>query len=61
MSLELQPGNVKALLRRGLAYEAMEKYKLALADMTAALEIDPSTALASEAKCRLTRVVSQMA
>jgi tetratricopeptide (TPR) repeat protein len=31
--LEMEPTHVKALIRRGLAYEATEKYKLGLEDM----------------------------
>jgi tetratricopeptide (TPR) repeat protein len=37
-----QPHNVKALLRRGLALEGLERYRMALADIRAVLAIDPS-------------------
>jgi len=53
--LEIQPNNVKALLRRGLAYENKEIWKLARADMQKALSLEPSSMLASEALVRLDR------
>tara|TARA_R110002050_G_scaffold48637_1_gene113110 strand:+ start:2359 stop:2676 length:318 start_codon:yes stop_codon:yes gene_type:complete len=40
--LESEPNHPKALIRRGLAYEAVEKYKLALEDMRKAQLIAPS-------------------
>jgi stress-induced-phosphoprotein 1 len=58
--LEIQPENVKALLRRGLAYENNENYKLARQDMQQALSLDPNAKMASEALVRLERVIKQL-
>jgi len=55
--LEIDAHNVKALLRRGLAYESMEKYKLARQDIQAAMELEPGTKQASEALGRLDRFI----
>eukprot|EP01098_Paradermamoeba_levis_P007471 TRINITY_DN3092_c0_g1_i1.p1 TRINITY_DN3092_c0_g1~~TRINITY_DN3092_c0_g1_i1.p1 ORF type:complete len:110 (-),score=26.91 TRINITY_DN3092_c0_g1_i1:124-453(-) len=59
-ALEINPQNVKALLRRGLAYEAMEKYQLALDDMKKALALDPTFIMASQAVGRLDKAVKQL-
>ncbi|RHY02593.1 hypothetical protein DYB25_009162 [Aphanomyces astaci] len=40
--LEYDPENQKALLRRGLAYEGLERYRLALQDIRAVLALNPS-------------------
>jgi stress-induced-phosphoprotein 1 len=58
-SIEIKP-TVKALIRRGLAYESLEKYKLALADMRQVLEMDPSARVASETIARLTRAINSL-
>ena len=42
MVLEVDEKNQKALLRRGLAYEGLERYRLALQDIRALLAINPS-------------------
>lgn len=39
-SLELSPFNVKSLLRRAAAYEALERYRLAYIDYKTALQIN---------------------
>ncbi|RHZ29804.1 hypothetical protein DYB31_002668 [Aphanomyces astaci] len=39
--LEYDPENQKALLRRGLAYEGLERYRLALQDIRAVLALNP--------------------
>lgn len=52
-SLTHVPTNVKSLLRRGLAYEALEKPKLALQDLQQVLSIEPNTALAQQAVHRI--------
>jgi len=59
VSINITPTS-KALLRRGLAYENLEKYKLALADMKRALEMDPSARVASESVVRLTRAINSL-
>jgi len=51
--LNIQPNNVKALIRRGLAYESLEKYKLALEDLQKVLQIDPSVKVAIQAVSRI--------
>lgn len=57
LALQEDPRNVKAMLRRGLAYEGLEKYKLAIADMKSVLELDPQAMVASSAIARLSRFV----
>jgi len=59
-ALALQPTNVKALIRRGLAYESKEKWEQARKDMQLALSIEPSAKQASEALVRLDRVIRQL-
>lgn len=39
-SLQLSPFNVKSLLRRAAAYEAVERYRLAYIDYKTALQIN---------------------
>jgi len=53
-SLKLMPeNNVKALIRRGLAYEALERFQHALDDLRAALLIDPGAKVAQDAANRI--------
>lgn len=48
-ALELAPRSLKAFLRRGLAYEFLEKYDEAAADFKSAMAVDPNGgAVASE-------------
>ena len=58
-SINIKP-TVKALIRRGLAYESLEKYKLGLEDMRKVLELDPSARVASETIARLTRAINSL-
>jgi tetratricopeptide (TPR) repeat protein len=58
-ALAIQPNNVKALLRRALAYENKEKFEQARKDFVLALSIDPSAKMASEALVRLDRAIRQ--
>jgi len=51
--LNIQPNNMKALIRRGLAYESLEKYKLGLEDLQKVLLMDPSVSVASQAVHRI--------
>lgn len=51
--LEVEPQNTKALLRRGLAFEGMEKFKLALQDMKSLLYVDPRMEVANKAQHRI--------
>ena len=46
--LELDPKHVKALIRRGLAYEATEKYKLGLEDMRQAQAVSGGSPVISQ-------------
>jgi stress-induced-phosphoprotein 1 len=55
--LALDPRNAKALMRRGQAYEGLEKYPQALADFKSVLELDPSAVKASAAIARLSRFI----
>ena len=58
--LEMDPKHVKALIRRGLAYEATEKYKLGLADMREAQAVSGGSPVISQAISRLTANVRYM-
>mmetsp|Transcript_21140 Transcript_21140/g.23602 ORF Transcript_21140/g.23602 Transcript_21140/m.23602 type:complete len:256 (-) Transcript_21140:74-841(-) len=57
--LNIQPENVKALMRRGLAYEYIEKWKKALEDMQKARELDPSAKQASDGVTRIKKLLHQ--
>eukprot|EP01102_Stenamoeba_stenopodia_P015776 TRINITY_DN5429_c0_g1_i1.p1 TRINITY_DN5429_c0_g1~~TRINITY_DN5429_c0_g1_i1.p1 ORF type:complete len:268 (+),score=76.49 TRINITY_DN5429_c0_g1_i1:233-1036(+) len=52
-ALKHNPKNAKALLRRGMAYEALEKWNLGIEDMKATLSIEPGALLASQVLQRL--------
>jgi len=56
-ALKIAPKHVKALLRRGQAYEALEKYQLALEDFERALELEPDIKMAVEACVRLRNAI----
>lgn len=58
--IEHDPHNVKALLRRGLAFEGLERYRSALADIRAVLAIDPSMDIANKAQHRIGAAVRQL-
>jgi len=58
-SLALVPTNVKSLMRRGYAYEAVDKHKKALDDYLKVLELDPSSSVAAEAASRVRKTVQQ--
>jgi len=63
--LEFEPENVKALVRRAQAFEAVERYKLALQDVKFVISMGINTAgmqnykLCNQMNGRLTRVVEQ--
>jgi tetratricopeptide (TPR) repeat protein len=57
--LALKPDHFKALIRRGQAYESMEKYQKALDDFIAASRIDPSAKIAYEGVARLRTSMKQ--
>jgi len=56
-ALQLNPMNTKAVLRRGLAYEAMDKMRLALDDFRKVLALDPSNKVAVTACSRITNAL----
>ena len=58
--LEVEPHNIKALLRRGLALEAMERFRSALQDIRAVLAIDPRVEIANKAQHRIGGAVRQL-
>jgi stress-induced-phosphoprotein 1 len=64
--MEFDPENVKSLLRRAQALEAMERYRLALQDVRAVLQMpydvvgQATVKMANEMQHRLNRVVLQM-
>ena len=51
--LRFVKGNEKALLRRGLAFEACEKFRSALADIRQLLLINPNIPMAKSAQNRI--------
>jgi tetratricopeptide (TPR) repeat protein len=57
--LSLKPDHFKALIRRGQAYESMEKYQKALDDFVAASRVDPSAKIAYEGAARLRNAMKQ--
>ena len=58
--LKLQPGNLKARLRRMLALEPMDKLKPALEDARFVLARDPQNDLANKVQHRLSKAVRDM-
>ncbi|XP_040058982.1 mitochondrial import receptor subunit TOM34 [Gasterosteus aculeatus] len=58
-SLDLFPFNVKSLLRRAAAYEALERYRLAYVDYKTALQVDCSIAAASDGTNRMTKALTE--
>ncbi|XP_042366061.1 mitochondrial import receptor subunit TOM34 [Plectropomus leopardus] len=59
MSLELFPFNVKSLLRRAAAYEALERYRLAYVDYKTSLQIDCNIAAAHDGTNRMTKALTE--
>jgi stress-induced-phosphoprotein 1 len=57
--LEQEPDNLKALIRRMIAYEPMEKYEKALADARHILRLCPTHEVANKVQHRLSRLVRQ--
>eukprot|EP01114_Cavostelium_apophysatum_P011298 TRINITY_DN25512_c0_g1_i1.p2 TRINITY_DN25512_c0_g1~~TRINITY_DN25512_c0_g1_i1.p2 ORF type:complete len:292 (+),score=58.37 TRINITY_DN25512_c0_g1_i1:77-877(+) len=51
--LNIQPMNVKALLRRGLANESLDKMRLALDDFRKVMSIDPRNTVALQSSSRI--------
>lgn len=59
-SLDLVPFNVKSLLRRAAAYEALERYRLAYVDYKTALAVDNNIPSAHDGTSRMTKVLMEM-
>ncbi|KAM7421909.1 hypothetical protein PAMA_010130 [Pampus argenteus] len=59
MSLELFPFNVKSLLRRAAASEALERYRQAYVDYKTALQIDFNIAAAHDGTNRMTKALTE--
>jgi len=55
--LDLDPNNAKALLRRGLSYEGLEKIEQAMADMKKLQEISPGIQQVTAALSRLNKML----
>ncbi|CAN9512635.1 unnamed protein product [Ophioblennius macclurei] len=58
-SLELLPFNVKSLLRRAAAHEALERYRQAYIDYKTALLVDCSIAAAQDGTNRMTKALTE--
>lgn len=58
--LELDPRNQKALLRRALGLEALERYRSALQDIRALLAVNPNVPIANAAQHRIGATVRQL-
>ncbi|XP_038666023.1 sperm-associated antigen 1-like isoform X1 [Scyliorhinus canicula] len=56
-ALELQPFSVKPLLRRAMAYEALERYRQAYVDYKTVLQVDSRIQLANDSINRLTKTL----
>lgn len=58
--LQHQPDNQKGLLRRGLAYEGLERYRLALQDIRHLLSVNPNVEAANKAQHRIGNAVRML-
>lgn len=58
--LESQPRNIKALLRRALAFEGLERYRTALNDVRQVLMLDPKHPVGNQLQHRLGQTVSTL-
>ncbi|KAF7652019.1 hypothetical protein LDENG_00102340 [Lucifuga dentata] len=59
MSLDLVPFNVKSLLRRAAAHEALERYRQAYVDYKTALQIDCNITAAHDGTSRMTKALTE--
>lgn len=55
--LDIDPNNIKALLRRGLSYESLEKFELALTDLKKIQELSPGLPQVTTAITRISKMV----
>ncbi|XP_013879418.1 mitochondrial import receptor subunit TOM34 [Austrofundulus limnaeus] len=58
-SLDLSPFNMKSLLRRAAAYEALERYRHAYIDYKTVLQIDCNVASAHDGTNRMTKALTE--
>jgi len=58
-ALNLQPMNVKALLRRGLAYESLDKMRPALDDFRKVMSLDPRNTVALQSSSRIVNALKK--
>jgi len=58
-ALKLQPQNVKALVRRALAYEALERFQHALDDFRAVLLLEPNLPSAQQGAHRISTAIAK--
>ncbi|XP_061615501.1 sperm-associated antigen 1A isoform X2 [Phyllopteryx taeniolatus] len=56
-ALQLQPYHLKALLRRAMAYESLERYRRAYADYKTVLQMDTGVQAAHDSVHRITRML----
>ncbi|XP_046906532.1 sperm-associated antigen 1A isoform X2 [Hypomesus transpacificus] len=56
-ALELHPFSLKALLRRAMAYESLERYRKAYVDYKTVLQIDTGTQAAHDSVHRITKML----
>jgi regulator of sirC expression with transglutaminase-like and TPR domain len=59
-TLTLEPNNTKALLRRGFAYESLDKMRFALEDFQKVMMLDPSATKAVHAASRVKEALKRM-
>jgi len=59
-ALNIEPDNTKALLRRGFAYESLEKYRQAYDDFNKVMSLDPSANKAVHAANRVKEALKRM-
>ncbi|XP_038052100.1 sperm-associated antigen 1-like [Patiria miniata] len=58
-ALEIQPYSAKALVRRGAAYDALEKYRHAYVDYQTAMKVDAANQLAQSGAARVMKILSE--
>uniref|UniRef100_H3CUS1 Sperm associated antigen 1a n=1 Tax=Tetraodon nigroviridis TaxID=99883 RepID=H3CUS1_TETNG len=58
-ALELQPYSLKALLRRAMAYESLERYRKAYVDYKTVLQIDGGVQAAHDSVHRITKMLME--
>ncbi|CAB1444103.1 unnamed protein product [Pleuronectes platessa] len=59
-ALELQPYSLKPLLRRAMAYESLERYKMAYVDYKTVLQMDTGVQSAHDSVHRITKMLIEL-